>query len=230
MVKNMRCVAIISGGLDSTVMLYDLAKQGYSINALSFRYGQKHSKEIECAKWHCRELGVVHELVEIPLGKLFRSSALTNSEIEMPNAHYTHESQKVTVVPNRNMIMLAIAAGYAESIGAKELFYAAHANDEAIYPDCRPVFVNHLKETLEVGMYEAPQLIAPYVNITKAEVVTQGMKLQVPFERTWSCYQGNEKPCNFCGTCRERIESFMKNGIRDPLYTQEEWDALCMLQ
>ncbi len=217
--KGVKGVVIISGGLDSTILLYWALHQGYSIHALSFDYGQRHGKELKCARKTCRNLGVKHLVVDISgIRELLASSALTNHGIEVPEEHYTHESQKITIVPNRNAIMLNIALGYAVNIGAEKVFYAAHYNDRAIYPDCRWEFVESVNVTAKLAC-DNPRLevVAPFVHKTKAEIVALGRELGVPFADTWSCYKGGEKACGVCGTCRERIEAFQINGLRDPL-------------
>ena len=137
---------------------------------------------------------------------------------EVPSCHYTEESAKKTVVPNRNMIMLSIAAGYAEAHEIPEIFYAAHKNDSTIYPDCRPEFVLALRPAIRLGTAWHPvELQAPFVDMTKAEIVKMGVDLEVPYEMTWSCYKGEDRPCRTCPTCIEREEAFAINGMRDPL-------------
>ena len=143
----------------------------------------------------------------------------------MPSCHYTEEAAKKTVVPNRNMIMLSVAAGYAEAHEIPEVFYAAHKNDSTIYPDCRPEFVQALRPAIRLATAWHPvELQAPFVDMSKAEIVRMGLALQVPYELTWSCYRGEERPCRTCPTCIEREEAFAVNGrqgsaggmMRDP--------------
>jgi len=215
----MKCIIIMSGGLDSTTLLYWVLKQGYEPNVLSFDYGQRHKKELDFATRTCEKLGVNHKIVDIrSFQELLKGSALTSESVEVPEEHYSHESQKMTIVPNRNAIMLNIAVGYAVSIGAEEVFYAAHYNDRTIYPDCRWEFVESINITSKLAN-DNPRLkiVAPFVHKTKAEIVKIGSKLGVPFEDTWSCYNGNEKACGVCGTCRERIEAFQLNNLHDPV-------------
>lgn len=222
----MKGIVIISGGLDSTTLLYWVLKHGYEPHALSFDYGQRHKKELDFARKTCGKLGVYHKIVDLgSIQELLKGSALTSESVEVPEEHYSHESQKITIVPNRNAIMLNIAIGYAVSIGADEVFYAAHYNDRTIYPDCRWEFVESIKISAKLAN-DNPRLkiVAPFVHKTKAEIVKIGSELGVPFEDTWSCYKGNEKACGVCGTCRERIEAFQLNKLRDPTEYRIEVD------
>lgn len=215
----LKSVVIMSGGLDSTTLLYWVIKQGYEPHVLSFDYGQRHRKELEYAKKTCEKLKVAHRIVDLTsIHELLQGSALTSKGIKIPEEHYSHENQKATIVPNRNAIMLNIAVGYAISIGADRVFYAAHYNDRAIYPDCRWEFVQSQNITAKLSN-DKPELeiIAPFVHKTKAEIVKIASELDVPFEDTWSCYKGEEKACGVCGTCRERIEAFRLNKLRDPV-------------
>ncbi len=220
----MKAVVIVSGGLDSTTLLYWVLKQGYEPHVLSFDYGQRHKKELEYARRTCEKLGVNHKVVDLrSIRELLQGSALTSESIKVPEEHYTHEGQKITIVPNRNAIMLNIAIGYAVSIGSDKVFYAAHYNDRAIYPDCRWEFVQSMNITAKLAN-DNPRLeiVAPFVHTTKAEIVKIGSELGVPFEDTWSCYNGNEKACGVCGTCRERIEAFQMNTLHDPMEYEVE--------
>ncbi len=214
-----KAVVLLSGGLDSTTLLYWVVKQVYKPHVLSFDYGQRHKKELEFAKKTCEKLKAEHRIVDLTsVNELLQGSALTTEGISVPEEHYTHETQKVTVVPNRNAIMLNIAVGYALSIGAGRVFYAAHHNDRAIYPDCREEYIQSQNKTAKLAN-DAPDLeiIAPFVHKTKAELVRMASELGVPFEDTWSCYKGGERACGVCGTCRERIEAFELNGLEDAI-------------
>jgi 7-cyano-7-deazaguanine synthase len=218
-----KAVIILSGGMDSTTLAYDIVKSGKydEVHALSFDYGQKHGKELECAKITASKLGLrSHHVVDVSgLGGIL-SSALTGS-CEVPEGDYDDSNQKLTVVPNRNMIMLSIAAGYAMSIGATDLYYGAHANDFAIYPDCRPVFVEKMNEVLSYAHYTPVKLIVPYQFYGKANIAAKGEQLGVPFEDTWTCYKGGEKPCGKCGSCNERLMAFKGARMTDPLEYEE---------
>jgi 7-cyano-7-deazaguanine synthase len=214
----MRGVLILSGGVDSTTLLYKMRSDGYEVDALTFNYAQRHKKEIDCARTIAERLHVVHRIVDLgSLASLLGDSALLGGK-DVPSCHYTEEAAKKTVVPNRNMIMLSIASGYAEAHEIPEVFYAAHKNDSTIYPDCRPEFVQALRPAIRLATAWHPvELQAPLVDMSKAEIVRMGLALQVPYELTWSCYRGEERPCRTCPTCIEREEAFALNGRQDPL-------------
>uniref|UniRef100_A0A7C3RDN5 7-cyano-7-deazaguanine synthase n=1 Tax=Archaeoglobus fulgidus TaxID=2234 RepID=A0A7C3RDN5_ARCFL len=221
----MKAVMLLSGGVDSSTLLYYLLDRGYEVHALTFFYGQKHSKEIESAEKIAKAANVLHLKVDIStIHELISYGALTGEE-EIPKAFYSEEVQRRTIVPNRNMILLSIAAGYAVKVGAKEVHYAAHLSDYSIYPDCRKEFVKALDTAVYLANIWTPvEVRAPFVDMNKAEIVKLGLRLGVPYELTWSCYEGRERPCLSCGTCLERTEAFLINGIKDPLLSDEEWE------
>jgi 7-cyano-7-deazaguanine synthase len=218
LISKMKAVLILSGGVDSTTLLYKMLADGYSVMALTFNYAQRHKKEIECATRIAGLLKVPHLVVDLCcIAGLLGDSALLGGK-EVPRCHYTEDAAKQTVVPNRNMIMLSIAAGFAEAREIPEVFYAAHRNDSTIYPDCRPEFVEALRPAIRLGTAWHPvELKAPFVNMSKAEIVKMGLEMGVPYELTWSCYQGEAQPCLKCPTCVERMEAFSLNGALDPL-------------
>jgi len=211
-----KAVVTFSGGLDSTTLLYWSAKQ-YEVSALTFDYGSKHNKmEQEAAAKITRLLNIPHKIIKLPfINELFESSLL-KSGAEIPEGHYEDSSMRSTVVPFRNGIILSIAVGYAESIGAKNVFYAAHAGDHAVYPDCRPEFLNAISDAARHGTYLNIAIKDPFIDMTKKEIVTLGKELGVPFELTYSCYKGGVLHCGKCGTCVERKEAFQLAGIHDP--------------
>lgn len=212
----MKVVIILSGGMDSTVLLYAYLREGHEVEALSFNYGQRHSKELFHAEEICKSLNVPHKVVDLShIKNLLQGSSLT-SDIPVPEGHYAEESMKATVVPNRNMIMLSIAAGYAISIKAKILAYAAHAGDHTIYPDCRPEFAEIMRAAFKRCDWHSLELETPFVQLKKSDLAKLGSDLGVPFEKTWSCYKGGEIHCGKCGTCVERIEAFKDAGVKDP--------------
>ena len=213
-------VLILSGGMDSTTLLYWLLKKGHAVHALSFNYGQKHAKELEKANITCVKNLVPHRIIPFTddLKALVCNSALTDATQCIPEGHYEAPNMKQTVVPNRNMIMLALAAGYAISNGIKILAYAAHSGDHAIYPDCRPEFAVAMSNALELCHFDGGiELIAPFMDINKNDICAIGKELAVPYEDTWTCYVGAEEPCGKCGACQERAEAFAFAGIPDPL-------------
>lgn len=225
----MKAVLILSGGVDSSTLLYYLLHQGYEVYALTFFYGQRHAKEAEFAKRIAKkasEFGFVeHKIVDISsIHELISKGAITGSE-KVPEGYYTEQTQKLTIVPNRNMIMISIAAGYAVKIGVREVYYAAHRSD-FIYPDCRKEFVKALDTAIYLGnIWEPVELRAPFVEMTKFEIVKLGLELEVPYHLTWSCYLGEERPCLKCGSCVERTEAFLMNNAKDPLLSDEEWSS-----
>lgn len=205
---------VLSGGLDSTTLLYDYADS--IALAVTFQYGSNHNKhEAAFAKYHCDKLGIEHIEIDLAfMGKYFKSSLLDGAEA-IPEGNYDEDNMKSTVVPFRNGIMLSVAAGLAESRGLKNVMMANHSGDHAIYPDCRPEFVKAMTAAIEAGTYEGVKLVAPYTDITKADIVSRGAKLGIDYSKTYSCYKGGDHHCGVCGTCRERKEAFALAGVKD---------------
>lgn len=205
-------VIVLSGGMDSTTMLYEYASS--IALAVNFSYGANHNaREAACARENCRRLGI--ELVEIDLafmGKYFESSLLSGADA-IPEGHYEDENMRSTVVPFRNGIMLAVAAGLAESRGLKAVMIANHGGDHAIYPDCRPEFISAMGGAIAAGTYEHIELRAPYTSLTKAQIAIRGRELGVDYSLTYSCYKGGETHCGRCGTCVERREALLAAGL-----------------
>jgi 7-cyano-7-deazaguanine synthase len=213
----MKTIVIYSGGLDSTVLVYDLLAKGDVVKALSFDYGQRHSKETEFARRVANDLGIEHRIADLrTITPLIGGSSLTTPEVSVPDGHYTEENMKVTVVPNRNMIMLSVAAGWAISLRFDQVAFGAHSGDHTIYPDCREAFAEAVHRALSLADWHQVRLVRPFVQMTKADIVTRGAELGVPFERTWSCYKGGNQHCGRCGTCVERREAFYLAGVADP--------------
>ena len=218
----MNAVAIASGGMDSTTLLYQLKADGYDVLAISYNYGQRHKKELDFVKVTCDKLGFQHRIVDLTnITDLIASSSLTGEQ-EVPDGHYTDLTMRATVVPNRNAIMLSIAAGAAMNIGAKFVATAVHGGDHFIYPDCRPPFINAISEAMTNAAGELfveggfVGVHAPYVNADKAHIATVGDELNVPWLDTWSCYKGGDIHCGRCGTCVERREAFHLAHVVDP--------------
>lgn len=210
-------VVCLSGGLDSTTLLFAMLREFEQVRAIAFDYGQRHRCELRAAHLVAQAAGVPLITVEMPqLGTLFSGSALTDTTVDVPHGHYSDESMKQTVVPNRNMIFLSIAAGYAISQRARVVAFGGHSGDHTIYPDCRPEFVSALKEAIRIADWHSVELIAPFANLSKSEICKLGKGLHVPFSLTWSCYEGAEHHCGKCGTCVERIEAFQLAEIPDP--------------
>ena len=214
-----KALIILSGGLDSTVLAHEVvARRDCQLAALSFNYGQKHTRELACAAAQAKLLGIKHTIVALPfINELFNSALLSNSDEEIPHGHYEDESMKQTVVPNRNMIMLSIAAGVALSQDRTELYYGAHSGDHAIYPDCRADFVTAMQQALGLCDWQKIDLQVPFLHLDKPEIVRRGAALGVDFGQTWTCYTGGDMPCGECGSCFERSEAFAANGLIDPL-------------
>lgn len=199
-------VILYSGGMDSTVALYKYAENIRL--AVSFNYGSKHNlREIEHAGINCKALGIEHRIIDMDLNKMGFISDLLQSGGEIPDGHYEDENMKKTVVPFRNGIMLSIAAGIAESINCQSLLISNHAGDHTIYPDCRPEFIQSMNKAIGYGTYNQVEILAPFTSINKREIALIGKSLHVPFEKTYSCYNGSDVHCGTCGTCNERKEA-----------------------
>jgi 7-cyano-7-deazaguanine synthase len=213
----MKVITLVSGGMDSVTALYLAHRDHHVVGGLSFDYGSKHNpREIPMAQWHCDHLGIPH--TTIPLGFMadhFQSDLLASGG-DIPDGHYEEETMKQTVVPFRNGIMLAIAAGLAESQGADGLVIAAHSGDHAIYPDCRESFMLAMADAMKHGTYPGIQLLRPFIATDKAGIAALGHSLGVDFSRTWSCYKGGLTHCGTCGTCVERREAFALANLPDP--------------
>lgn len=214
-------VVVASGGLDSTVLAYWLAARGAKLTLLSFDYGQRHRIELQHASGIAVALDCPHQIVDLAgITELLGGSALTDADVAVPDGHYTDESMRATVVPNRNAIMLDVAVAVAVARKADAVAFGAHAGDHAIYPDCRQVFVERFTRSTQAAnegfLVDDFEIIAPFLNQSKADIVRLGTSLSVPFEQTWSCYRGESVHCGTCGTCTERREAFAHNGITDP--------------
>lgn len=205
----------LSGGVDSTTLLYEYREEVAC--AVGFDYGSKHNaQELAAAKAICRELDIPYLIIPLAfIGEYFRSDLLLSGG-EMQLGDYSEENMSSTVVPFRNGIMLSILAGLAESRDLQQVLIANHFGDHAIYPDCRESFVTPMGEAITAGTSNGVKLVAPYTTLTKAEIVARGTRLGVPYGKTYSCYQGGERHCGRCGTCRERHDAFVANGLEDP--------------
>jgi 7-cyano-7-deazaguanine synthase len=218
-VEREKAIALVSGGIDSVTLAYLLDSKGYELHLLCVDYGQRNRKEIGYAKLCAERLGASFDIVDISgVGRLLSGSALTD-DVEVPHGHYAAENMAVTVVPNRNAIMLSIAYGVAVARKSTLVACAVHAGDHYVYPDCRPGFIEAFdrmeREAVEGFGDPSLRLYAPFVHKTKAEIVEIGAVLGVPYEDTWSCYAGGEIHCGLCGTCNERKEAFQLAGVSD---------------
>ena len=213
-------IMVLSGGMDSTTMLHDYAER--IALAFTFDYGSNHNaREIDCARYNCALLGI--ELVEVKMdfiGRLFNSSLLSGADA-IPEGDYADANMRSTVVPFRNGIMLAAAAGLAESRGLHTVMLANHSGDHSIYPDCRPGFVDAMSRAISEGTYDHISIFAPYTGMTKTEIAARGAQLGIDYAHTYSCYKGGERHCGRCGTCRERREALRDAGLDDPTLYEE---------
>ena len=213
----MKVVVLVSGGMDSVTALYHAASEHEVVAGLSCDYGSKHNhRELPLAAWHCEQLGVPHQVVPLSFMDDLFESDLLKSGGDIPEGHYEADNMKQTVVPFRNGIMMAIAAGFAESIEAGGLVIAAHSGDHAIYPDCREDFMKPMAEAITAGTYADVQVLRPFIDQRKEDIAARGAELGIDFSQTWSCYKGGELHCGKCGTCVERKEAFEIAGVEDP--------------
>jgi 7-cyano-7-deazaguanine synthase len=219
--EKKRAVVIVSGGIDSSTLIYKTVREGYDTYALTFLYGQKHKREIESAREVCNTLNAPHKVINLSsLKEILSGSALTDSKVDIPEVPETaehYETLEATIVPNRNSIFLSIAIGYAVSIGANHIFFGAHHSDRGVYPDCRGEFIEAF-ERAERLANDVPCLVvaAPFVGMNKSGIVKLGIELGVPYKETWSCYRGGEMHCGVCSSCRERKRAFAEAEVTDP--------------
>lgn len=217
--------------MDSVTLAHRIAQDHELTGLISFDYGQRHRKELDFARACADELDTEHILMDISnIGRQLTGSALTD-DMDVPDGHYAEDTMKITVVPNRNAIMLTIAYGIAASRGADVVATAVHGGDHFIYPDCRPAFTSSFETMQRYALdgYADISLFTPYVRVSKAEIAAEGLRLGIDYRKTWSCYKGGETHCGRCGTCVERREAFHLAGGIDPTeYADAEfWKAAC---
>lgn len=214
---NHKTVVVFSGGMDSTTLLHHLLDAGHEVKAISIDYGQRHVREIDAARQIAARVGVEHVVADLrAINPLLGSNSLSGRDVEVPEGHYEEESMKLTVVPNRNMIMLSVAIGWAVSMKFSAVAYGAHSGDHAIYPDCREEFAAALDQAAQLCDWNPVKLLRPFVAMDKGDIARRGHVLGVPFELTWTCYKGGKLHCGKCGACGERREAFAKHGLADP--------------
>ncbi len=223
--RERRSIVLLSGGMDSTTAFYKAFEETEIVMALSFYYGQRHSKEIYYAETTSIAHDVEHYMIDITsIGELLKGSALSDPNVEVPDGHYAAETMVQTIVPNRNMIMLSQAVGAAIGAGANEVWAAMHAGDHFIYPDCRPEFIDIMNQAIPIATETDVQIVAPFIYNTKDDIVLFGHDLNVDWTQTWSCYKGGTIHCGRCGTCVERQEAFHIAGVTDPtIYTDPNY-------
>ena len=213
-----RAVAVLSGGLDSTAALYSAMKDSTVVAAISFDYGQKHKKELQYAAATCESLSIKHHIIDLSQlsAHLGGVSSLVEGGEEVPEGHYAEANMASTVVPNRNMMMISIAASLMPQYGAADLILGMHGGDHFVYPDCRPTFVHQIHRTLIASFdNERVGLIVPFLYYDKVEAVRRGVASGMKIENTWSCYKGGDIHCGRCGTCVERLWAIHEAGADD---------------
>ncbi len=204
--------------MDSFTLLHHALDQEYHVDCITFDYGQRHIKEIECARLICKENNLTNLSIEIAnVESIFAKSALTSDDIEMPHGSYQAESMQTTIVPNRNMLFISHAIAYAISQNIDRVWYGAHAGDHFIYPDCRPEFLSAMNAVAQTCHTFPISVEAPFLNFTKAGIIKKGLELGIDYSKTWTCYEGKERACGKCGSCNERLEAFALNNSIDPL-------------
>ena len=223
MAAREKAVVILSGGLDSTTCMGIAHEKGYELYPLTFDYGQRHVNEVKHARSVAEYYGAGdrHKIVSMSFLREIGGSALTDSSIDVPSGP-AGEDIPVTYVPGRNLLFLSIAASYAEVIGAGRIYIGVNALDYSGYPDCRPEFIAKVQETIRIGTKagvsgKAISIEAPLLHMTKADIIREGLRLGVPYDRTTSCYNGGEEACGVCDSCRLRLKGFAEAGAVDPI-------------
>jgi 7-cyano-7-deazaguanine synthase len=219
--RKSKAVVTLSGGADSATILYLAMKQCEEVHAISINYGQRHVKELECAKNLCKLNNIKHMIVPFDL-TIFGGSPLTDKNIEVPAQ--CAQNQSVTVVPYRNTFIIMIAAAYCKANKLNTIYAGPTYEDLANYEDCRPVYFEALQQlVLVAGTIHDLEIRTPFITTCKQQIIQIGQMLQVPYGSTWTCYKGEDAPCTICDACRERMASFRVNGIRDPLVSEDKW-------
>jgi 7-cyano-7-deazaguanine synthase len=216
----MKAIVICSGGADSTVALHKVWSEADDLHVLAFNYGQRHVKELECVKEQCSTLALSEKLHIVDLRSVIpgQSTALVNGRIAVPHVQQVlGDPQPFTYVPNRNMIFLSVAAGWAEDLGFDTVAYGAQRHDIYGYWDTTIMFVEAVQSVLELNRKNPIQLYAPLIGYSKTDVIREGLRLGIDFSLTWSCYNGQEEACGICPTCTERLNAFRELGRVDPI-------------
>ncbi|MFH1360904.1 MAG: 7-cyano-7-deazaguanine synthase QueC [Candidatus Omnitrophota bacterium] len=224
--KKKKAVVLLSGGLDSTTTLYDAKAKGYRVRALIFDYGQRHKKEVRQAEKIARLARCEYRVIKLPFS--WKGSALLDGKMSLPRGRNlkTISKKKIpsTYVPARNIVFLSIAASVAESWGARKIFIGANARDYSGYPDCRPEFFRAFAAVLTRGTksgveHKAIKIETPLIHKTKEQIIRMGRRLGVPYQLTWSCYRGGQRPCGTCDSCLLRQKGFAQLNLKDPVLT-----------
>ncbi len=225
--KQLKAVCLLSGGLDSATALYAVLAQGYAVTALTVYYGQRHERELQSARALAAYLNLKHHVLEVPLP--WKGSALLDASQAIPEdrpAETMSAGIPATYVPARNTILLSLAASLAETEGAEALVIGANILDYSGYPDCRPEYFEAFEKMITLGTKagsegKAFKILAPLVRLSKKQIIEWGMEMGVPYEKTWSCYQGGEQACGRCDSCLLRARGFEQAGLPDPLLSHE---------
>jgi len=224
---NTKTLVVCSGGFDSVTLAYQVAAENRLMGLLTFDYGQRHRKEIHFAKLAAQRLATSHRVIDIRAIGQQLISILTDCNLDVPEGHYAASTMQATVVPNRNAIMLSIAFGIADSLGAEAVAIAVHGGDHFIYPDCRPEFIAAFAgmQALALGKTPPIALWSPYLTLSKGQIAATAKRLEVPIHETWSCYNGGDIHCGRCGTCVERLEAIAEANISDltPYADRDFW-------
>ncbi len=215
-----KAIVLFSGGLDSTTLLYYVMEQ-YEPLCIAFNYGQRHNRELSSAREITQRLNLELLVLDIPFPD--KGSALLDRGEKIPEQ--LTDFIPITYVPGRNTVFIALALSYAEAYSINKVFIAVNAIDYSGYPDCRPEYISKFNELVSIGTKtgvngKAIEILAPFVHMTKADIIKLGMKLAVPYELTWSCYKGEDRPCGVCDSCRLRLKGFEDAGFTDPLFSQ----------
>ena len=222
----MKAVCLLSGGMDSATLAYFAREQGFRIYCLHFNYGQRTERKERASAGKIAELLGAEELIEIDLAYLtrFGGSSLTDHKLPVDSFQDGRHDIPNTYVPFRNANLLSIATSYAEARGAGAIFIGVQSQDYSGYPDCRPQFIDTFQRLIDVGTREETciRIMAPFLSMTKSEILTIGTHLKVPYEYTWSCYQNEEKACGICGACHFRRAAFESLGLSDPVPYEED--------
>lgn len=223
MMEDIKAVVTLSGGADSTTLLHLAMAECQEVAAISVNYGQRHIKELECAKAICKLYNIPHKIVNFTVLGEFGGSPLVDTTIDVPVQ--SNNLQSTTVVPFRNTFIATLAAAYAKQLGYNTIYMGPTWEDLANYPDCRPEFFEHLNKTLRAGdTIHDLKIRTPFISVKKNMIIFFGLqRLEVDYSQTWTCYKGEDIPCMECDACRERAFSFYLNGVRDPLINEERW-------
>ena len=227
-----KCIVPVSGGIDSTVLLYDAVKSKKfdEVYAISFNYGQRHVKELQYARENTKKLGVNHKVIDLDFFKYINTSSLTNSDIDVAKTRdVLGDAQTVNYVPFRNQMLLTICCAIAESVGADTVYHgAAEVDTQSGYWDGSPEFLKSVNDLISLNRKNRIKIEAPLINKSKKEIISWGVDLGVFFSKTWTCYEGKEKACGECTACSSRIKGFIDIGVKDPVeYSRDiPWDDL----